>query len=409
MFIDNVPAVQGALKGQVAVITGAGRGIGREAARIMARIGASVVVAEINRSTGQETADLIKCEGGEALFVPVDVSDEASVAAMREQVLAAYGHVDILVNNAIVTTFGPLLEQSVAGWDRVMGVNLRGTFLCIKAFLPGMLERKSGVVMTIESSEGMPYLAPYLASKVALRSLALSLAQEVGEAGGVSVFCFGPGMVDTPGLAEALAALPPLYGMTRDEFIQQSGVSLVDPEVCATGLVGTVLYAKEFHGQQTGFGSGLGRLGLNVEGQPMEAGPSTVVAGGAGVVQAEGALALNRKLEGILQDNIREYSELTMFQRPLVKRMFQQGAGLKVEEWLAQAQAMTRQLEAGAGVSGQVGPYVASLQRLAQYIRKQESDARGYFKNQADLNRALQALEERHSVVAQLAAALEAL
>ncbi|HYF91998.1 MAG TPA: SDR family oxidoreductase [Symbiobacteriaceae bacterium] len=419
MIIDQVPAVKDACKGKVIVITGAGRGIGREAARILARLGAAVVVAEVQAETGQATAELIRAAGGEALFIHTDVSDEASVAHLHDQVMAAYGKVDMLVNNATAFTFGPLVGQSAAQWDRVMGVNLRGAFLCVRAFLPQMLARRCGVICTMESSEGMPYLAPYLASKVGLRSLAASLAMEVGEGSGVSVFCFGPGMVDTPGLAEALEKLPPLYGMNREEFIRHSGVNLVSAEVCATGLAGTLLYAGEFHGQQAFFTQGLGKLGLNVAGELQGEAPGAAFAETAasastatGVSGLAAALALNEKLEGILRDHIREYNELTLFQRPIVKRMFQQGTGLKVEEWLERAHWMTRQLRALADgtvgwAPGEPAAYVAQLQRLAQYIRKQEGDARGYFKNQADLDRALQALHDRHAVVAGLVAALE--
>lgn len=412
MFIDSVVAVQGAMRGKVAIVTGSGRGIGRESARILARLGAAVVVAEIQEETGRETADLIRRDGGEARFVPVDVSDEASVQRLKDQVLAAYGHADILVNNAIATSFGPIVKTPLAQWDRVMAVNLRGAFLCIKAFLPQMLERKSGVVMLMESSEGMPYLAPYLASKVGLRSLAMSLAQEVGEESGVCVYCFGPGMVDTPGLAEALEQLPKQYGMTREEFIRQSGVSLMSAEVSATGLVGTLLYAREFHGQQTGAAHGLARLGLNGAGEPLSSADEPVAPSAPepapGPVKSglSEALALNLKLEEILEANVREYNELTLFQRPIVKRMFQSATGLKVEDWLEQARAASKQLERG-GLARR-DEYIALLQKLAQYIKKQETDARGYFRNPEDLKRALTALKERHDVVSGLVACLEA-
>ncbi|HWI66347.1 MAG TPA: SDR family oxidoreductase [Symbiobacteriaceae bacterium] len=413
MIIDQVPAALGALRGKVIIMTGAGRGIGREAARVLARMGARVVVAEIQEAAGRETAERIRAEGGEAIFVPTDVASEASMAALREQTLAAYGEVDMVVNNATIFTFGRLWELDLSAWDRVMSVNLRGAFLSIKTFLPDMLARKSGVIVTMESSEGMPYLAPYLASKVALRSLAISLAQEVGEESGVSVFCFGPGMVSTPGLAEALAALPPLYGMSQDEFIKNSGVTLADPEVCATGLAGTLLYAREYHGQQAFFTQGLGKLGLNVAGEPVGAGATAPAVEAAAAVQpaptaCEGALALNLKLEGILRDHIREYSELTMFQRPVVRRMFQSGTGFKVEEWLANAETMTRQLQAGNWREIDRDTYVGWLRRLAGFIKKQESDARGFFRNQDDLNRALAALGERQAVVNGLADALAA-
>lgn len=425
MIIDKVPGVMGRLAGKVAVVTGAGRGIGREAARVLARLGAKTVIAEL-RESGAETERLIRAAGDEALFIQTDVANEQSVEALYDQVMAAYGKADILVNNAVTFSFGPLWQIPLAEWDRVMAVNLRGAFLCIRAFLPQMRERMDGVVITMESAEGMPYMAPYLATKVGLRSLALSLAHEVGEESGLSVFCFGPGMVQTPGIEEALEQLAPLYGLSRAEFIQISGGAMIDPEVCATGLAGTVLHAQEFHGEQTGFSSGLARLGLSVTGElwaPTT--PATAASASAAAEPPPGppatdrpsglpaaALTVNRELEEILRANIREYSELTLFMRPLVKRMFQQGTGLKVEDWLAKAESFSLQLERMAAGQdrwppGEPADYIARLQRLADFIRKQETDARGYFKHQADLDRALEALNQRRAVALKLAALLD--
>ena len=416
-MIERAGVTRNALRGRVAVVSGAGQGIGRETARLLAHLSASVIIAEIGGS-GRETEQLIQREGGKALFVQTDISEPASVEHLRRQAHEAYGEVDILVNDAEAFTAKPLLDHSVDEWDRVFAVNLRGAFLAIKAFLPAMLERKQGVVITMESAEGMPYLAPYLASKVGLRSLALSLAQEVGPASGVSVYCFGAGMVETPGGMAAFQRLAPYYGMSLEEFIRQSapGGHLISAELCATGLAGTILHAGELHGQELDYTVGLSLLGLTLTGErPQEQPPSALSTERIDPDLVGRALTLNRQVEEIIRANIKEYDEQNRFVRPVVKRMFQQGTGLKVEAWLAMAQEMTGQLERAASGAksasatldlARVETYLGHVRRMVDYISKQERDARGWIRDPAQLQAALTALRERKETVQGLVVAL---
>ena len=279
--------------------------------------------------------------------------------------------------------------------------------LGIQAFLPQMLERRSGIIITMESADGMPYLAPYLASKVGLRSLASSLAQELGAGHGVWVYCFGAGMVETPGGLQAFGELAPRYGMSLEEFIQQSapGGHLISAELCAAGLVGTLLHAQQFHGAETDYVAGLALLGLDPTGERAGSQPQQAVE-----IQRLApdliaqAIALNQQMEAIVRTNQQEYEEQNMFVRPVVKRMFQQGTGLKVEAWVAQAMDMTHRLQSGSAAEtegngshlaldqARLAAYIASLQRMADYITKQEGDARGWMKDPAQLQAALRSL-----------------
>jgi NAD(P)-dependent dehydrogenase (short-subunit alcohol dehydrogenase family) len=420
VLIEKAALSRTRLEGKVAIVTGAGQGIGRETARILAYIGCDVVLAEINDS-GAETEEVIRGEGGRALYVKTDVSDPVAWQNLRQKTLESFGAAHILINNAATYTFKPILQIAVEEWDRIVAVNLRGAFVGIKTFLPDMLAQRDGVVITMESAEGMPYMAPYLATKVGLRSLALSLAQEVGTDSGVSVYCFGPGIVATPGALGGFKQLAPLYGLTEAEFIEQSGLELVSAEVCATGLVGTILYAADYHGQETGYAAGLMKLGLATSGEAIEAAPQpTMNEAPLGISHGLDEAALwpasaeaNRRVEEILRTNIREYSELTMFQRPIVKRMFQQGTGLSVENWLTSAEEMTEWLDqqvAGAGAldRARVSSYLAQLRKFAEFITKQESDARGWIRDPQKLVVALEALRERQALIRHLIELLEA-
>ncbi len=411
MLIDQAQISHTALQNQVAIVTGGGRGIGRETARTLAHLGASVIIAEIDETVGRATEAAIRGESGRALFVQTDIADGMSMDKMHAQALAAFGRVDILINNAEAFACKSTLDHSVEEWDRIFAVNLRSVLIGVKLFLPEMLQRKHGVIITMQSSEGMPYMSAYLASKVGLRSLALSLAAEVGENGGVSVYCFGPGMVDTPAVQRAARELAPLHKVTPEEFIRLSapGGNLTAADVCATGLVGTILFARDFHGQgDVHFLYGLARLGLDADGNPLRS-TETITETPSPVVSSDAlsdVVALNRKMEDIVRGNQQEYESLSMFQRPVIKRMFQQGTGIKVEEWIARSEAMTLALENRNVTLQMRSDYIALVQRMMAFITRQESDARGWIKDAKQLKSALAALAERKDTVRKLSDAL---
>jgi len=197
------------LQDKVAVITGAGGGMGRTAAQMFATEGAKVVVAEFSEAAGQETVRLVEEAGGQATFVKTDVSKEADAKGMIEHAVATYGRVDVLYNNAGVMPEADhsVIDTSVEAWDQVMAVNVRGTFLGCKYAIPVMLEQGSGSVINISSFVAIlgcsnPQDA-YTASKGAVLALTKSLAVQFGPRG-VRSNAICPGPVETPLLMDWL-------------------------------------------------------------------------------------------------------------------------------------------------------------------------------------------------------------
>ena len=174
------------LKGRVAIVTGAGQGIGRAFAKALAAQGAIPVIAELNEAKAAAVSKEIMAAGGTALAVETDVADEASIREMVEAVTDAYGRIDILINNAgIFSTLEmcPFDQIPVEEWERVLRVNLTGAFLCARAVLPAMRKAKWGRIINIASGAvrlGRPNYLHYIASKAALAGMGLSMARELG-------------------------------------------------------------------------------------------------------------------------------------------------------------------------------------------------------------------------------------
>jgi NAD(P)-dependent dehydrogenase (short-subunit alcohol dehydrogenase family) len=192
--------MSGRVAGKVAIVTGAGQGIGAAVAALLAREGASVVIAEKVVSTGRASEKAIVDSGADALFIETDVTSKASVEAMVSQVEDTYGPVDILVNNAGTNVFHEPLEMPDEAWDHCMDLDLKSAFTCARAVLPSMKQRKTGSIINIASVHSfkiIPGTFPYPVAKHALVGMTRSLGIEFA-ASGIRVNAIAPGYIRTP-------------------------------------------------------------------------------------------------------------------------------------------------------------------------------------------------------------------
>jgi NAD(P)-dependent dehydrogenase (short-subunit alcohol dehydrogenase family) len=414
---------QDELVGKVALVTGAGQGIGKELAIALAMLGASVVIAEL-KDTGAEVEAQIRAAGGKALFVKADISDESCVRHLFEQSAKAYGKVDILVNNAVAIATGSVLELPLSAWDRVLAVNLKAPVLLIQAFLPRMLERNDGVVVNVLSSEGIAFLAPYSASKAGLQSLTSSLVAELGEGTGVAVFNFGPGMIDTPTMNAAVEKIAPRMGLTYDQFthlgVNPGYEGLMPAEDCAAGFAHAIVHAKEYHGQtadpfkpfiQAGIISGATDSAAT-KGAPVKAESPPA----AGAAAPGDVVKLSKDLQDVLAAVNKETEELDLFKKTWVKNDFNRKAGMSIRDWLSISSDLTRDLKQLADgrangsnnmVKGKFPYYISRLEKLAAYFNSQAENARGYFKDPGQRDLAMAALAQRENTASAMVRALK--
>jgi 3-oxoacyl-[acyl-carrier protein] reductase len=187
------------LTDRVAIVTGAGRGIGRAIALKLAGVGAVVVVSDILGKEAGEVAQEIKANGGQSLVCLADVSQAADVTRLVEETLAAFSRIDILVNNAGIARDQLLLRMSEEDWDKVIDVDLKSVFLCTKAVLRYMLKARWGRVVSLSSIAGLvgnPGQANYSSAKAGIVGFTRTAAREVGSHG-ITVNAIAPGFIET--------------------------------------------------------------------------------------------------------------------------------------------------------------------------------------------------------------------
>ncbi len=211
------------LQGQVAIVTGAGRGIGRATALELARMGADIVVAELDQDGAKRTAAEVGALGRRALVVPTDVTVRADLRAMVDRARAELGRIDILVNNAGIYRAAATLDVTDEHWDAIMNINAKAVFFASQAVLPTMIAQKSGAIVSLASMAGKigsKTNLPYNASKAAVISMTKSLAL-AHAADGIRANCVCPGFVETDMWTVVAREQSKLMGLTPEEFTRQ--------------------------------------------------------------------------------------------------------------------------------------------------------------------------------------------
>ena len=374
MLIASGTLARDALVGETVVVTGAGHGIGFEAARSLLWLGANVAIAEIDEAAGREAEARLAAEFApdRVLFLTTDVANEDAVRAHVAAARTRFGRIDVVLNNA---TFAPVgmavVESSVDAWDRSYAVNLRGPVLLARACLPEMIARRHGVFVCV-SSTGGPYLAPYEAVKAAQLTLANSLDAEL-EGTGVTAFTIGPGLVPTDTAIAAIERVAPRLGMSVAAFWEMNQGAVVSVEAAGAGFAAAIALAARYAGQEISSTQALVDAGVSLESSPDR--PT----GEGRLGDLSSILSMCQRVRATLAEQSSGWKERSFFERQWMFRDFKQRAGMPVERWLETLGQLEERLSAGSldGVRDQR----SALGRLAAFYGHLGDLARGYVKD----------------------------
>ncbi|HMN59022.1 MAG TPA: SDR family oxidoreductase [Anaerolinea sp.] len=392
MVISQIGLPPDALRGETVVVSGAGGGIGYEAARSLLWLGANVVIAEINPLTGMRAAEklAVEFEPARVLCVPTDVGDEAGVANLFGQAVGRFGKVDAVINNATIAVLGEVKDVPIAEWDRSYHVNLRGPVLMARAFLPGMIERNHGAFACV-SSTGTAYLGGYETFKAAQVHLANTLDAEL-EGTGVAAYCIGPGLVPTDTASQAVAQLAPRMGMSVEAFFEMNKGAVLTVEEAGAGFAASVVFAQKFRGQEISSIQALKAADIQ-----FGAGEMPVQTGRLDAEKRRQAAQICEAVLVTLREQAAGWKKRSLFERQWVIRDFKKTAGMPVEEWLPVLERLEMDLQGEGAISR------PPLEKLAGYYEHLADLAKGYEKDPAKLEESLRHVYAWRDEVEQLA------
>ncbi len=375
MIISKIGLKSDALKGKTVIVTGAGGGIGYETARALLWLGANVIIAEINESSGVNAASELKTSYGDekVLFVCSNVGNETSVQNLCNLAEAKYGKVDVVINNATIAVLGAVKDVAIDRWDESYHVNLRGPVLMAKTFLPGMIIRNFGVFVCV-SSVGGAFLGGYETFKAAQVHLANTLDAEL-EGTGVIAYTIGPGLVPTATATHAVAQIAPMMGMSLDEFYKLNKNAMLSIEEAGAGFAASVVFADKFRGQEISSMQALKAADLQYGGEDADTDSAQMT--GKKLDQVKEALY---RVHTTLKEQSEGWKSRSIFERQWVIRDFKKTAGMPVEEWLSTLETVSNDLSTN-GMINNLPPF----EKLARYYNHMAELAKGYEKNPAKL------------------------
>ncbi len=395
MIVSKGNLTQDSFKGEVVLVTGAGRGIGFEAARSLVWLGANVIIAEIDEKNGKAAEEIINKEfgSGKTFFIKTDIGNEKDIDKLAETSLKKFGKVDVILNNATVFPMGAVKNTPVESWDFSYRVNLRGPVALARKFLPAMIDRKHGVFVCVSSSGAAPYMGAYEVFKTAQVELSNTISAEVEDTG-VYAFTIGPGISKTPGFVEGGGKVASLMGMSLEQLFELNKNAQISPEAAGAGFAIAIALAKKYHGRETSSIQVLREAGIPLTDQE---GTKTEEQKPSNPEEIQKAITSeSRNTSELYQTVLKTYLEQSegwkkrnLFERQWVSRDFKKTTGSSIDEMQTTLKALGNSLKTGASTT----EFIEPLNQLASYYVHQQGQLRGFEKNQQKLEENLKVID----------------
>ncbi len=355
------------------LLTGAGGGIGIEAALAFAAMGARVILAEIDPVKGRQAEKTVNeaYPACPAVFYEVDLSDEAQVRNMAKRVLEQEGAPDVVFNNATITKMGAVDQVDISFWDKSYRVNLKAPVLLSQLFLPHMKARNSGALVFVSSSGASPYMGAYEVFKTAQVELSNTLSMEL-EGTNICAYTIGPGLVKTQTAMNAIEIVSASMGMSLDAFYEMNSNHILAAEAAGLGFALSAAHAERYRGQEIGCIQVLMDNGFYAE----ESGKPDTRS------DAADQLPLLLPIQKTFQEQYDGWQKMNLFERQWVFRDFKKTMGLSAEQALEALQRISDSLPGGLYDEQKDGAFLANLK---QYWQHQLKLMQGYEKNPAKL------------------------
>ena len=382
MLIEKDLSLKNRLKDKVILLTGAGGGIGLEAAKAFGYMGAKVIIAEIDKQklASAENTFITKFGENSADFYEIDLSDEKQIYRLVCYVIEKYGCLDVLFHNATITAMGAVEEVPVAVWDKSYAVNFRAPLLLTQLFLPVMKDRNSGTIVFVSSSGAAPFMGAYEVFKTTQVELCNTLFGELDNTN-INVYSIGPGLVKTETAMKGIEVVSSRVGMTTEEFYQMNESHMLGVEEAGTGFALSVLMADQYNGQEIGSIQVLIDSGLQTKSN-----------------EENNKSKDHQKIIPIILDVVKVYKEQysgwmerNIFERQWVLRDFKKTVGYSADQFLEIMQHIESIILNEN--DEQISSYFSHFEKLRMYYQRQYKLLQRYEKNPEKLKEYSKALQ----------------